>query len=220
MTTVFPLPLSSNFKLFNYKFPSGPFIDCRILWPAQFVKQDSVVGPEHVFILKNEKNEFHHCLWRWNSREPEYLLEKHWTSCFQQELHTSACNRYLFCAHSLQLMLPYVPHTLHKKWTNSKLELRDDAAVVSKFQKYFDLSVFNENKKRYDRFAGWQKKHLKKSINEYVKYVAKNSNNLEVPINFGVKIENLKPEKKLILDQACAILHSLFPNFCTEVLEE
>ena len=50
---------------------------------------------------------------------------------------------------------------------------RDDSFVASYFQKYFDLGIFEGNKKkRFERFAGWQKKQIKNIANEYVKYVA------------------------------------------------
>ena len=214
--SVFPLPLSNNFKLFNYRFPSGPFVDYKVLWPAQFVKDDSIIGAEHVFILKNSINEFMHCIWRWDSREPELLQKKFWKSCFKEELHTSVSNRYLFTAHSLNLLLPYVPHTLHRKWQKSKTNQRDDAFVVSTFSGYFDLGVFDQTKKRFERFPGWQKKVLKNPLNEYVTYLATKQNQ-EVPINFGIQLKDLKPEAKKKLDEACAIIHAVFPNFCLEV---
>lgn len=218
--SVFPLPLSKNFKLFNYRFSSGPFVDYKILWPAQFVKDSgaglSSVGPEHVFILKNKTNHFVHCLWHWNSKEPELLLKKYWPNCFKQELHLSVSNRYLFTAHSLNLLLPYVPHMLHRKWQKTKTNQRDDAFLVSYFLKYFDLGVFQDDKKRFERFAGWQKKVLKNPLNEYVTYIA-NNRNQEVPINFGIQIKDMKPETKKKLDDACAIVHAVFPNFCLEI---
>ena len=218
--SVFPLPISNNFKLFNFRFASGSFTDWKILWPAQFVKSDSNIGPEHVFILKNGKNEYQHCLWRWNQREPELLTKEYWPACFDKSLHTSISDRYLFRAHSLQLLLPYVPHSLHREWQSSSIHQRDDTFVVSYFKKYFDLNVFEDNKKRFDRFPGWHKKVLRKSQNEYVKYMCQPKQILEVPINLGVKIEDLKPDKKLILDQACALLHTIFPNFCMEIQEQ
>jgi len=219
MSSIFPLPVSNNFKLFNYTFSTGVFTGCTILWPAQFVKQDTVVGPEHVFILKNKKNDYFHCLWRWDSREPEMLLKKHWDKCFEKNKHTSISNRYLFHTHSFQLMLPYVPHTLHKEWLNTVINKRDDAFVVSSFQAYFDLNIFKQQKKRYERFPGWQRKTTKHQLNQYVKYMS-TQNVHELPINLTINIENLTPEKKKILDQATALLHAIFPNFCTEIPQQ
>ncbi len=119
------------------------------------------------------------------------------------------------CA-ALNLLLPYVPHTLHRKWQKTNTNQRDDAFLVSYFLKYFDLGVFQDDKKRFERFAGWQKKVLKNPLNEYVTYIA-NNRNQEVPINFGIQIKDMKPETKMKLDEACAIVHAVFPNFCLEI---
>ena len=216
MSKIFPLPVSNNFKLFNYTFSTGLFAECTILWPAQFVKKDTVVGPEHVFILKNRSNDYFHCLWKWDSREPEMLLQNYWSNCFEQSKHTSISNRYLFTMHAFQLMLPYVPHMLHKKWCNTIINRRDDAFIISTFKNYFDLNIFNEQKKRYERFPGWQRKTIKNQLNQYVKFMT-SDHDTEVPINLTIDIENLSPEKKQILDQTTALLHAIFPNFCQEI---
>ena len=42
-------------------------------------------------------------------------------------------------------------------------------------------------------------------------------NDTEVPINLTIDIENLSTEKKKILNQATALLHAIFPNFCQEI---
>lgn len=208
----YPLPISSNFKLFNYVFKEGNFANCAILWPAKFLKADDKIGPEHVFILKNAENHFFHVYWKWDGREPELLLKKHWNACFQKELHKSTSNRYLFCAHGQSLLLPYVPHNLHKQWTQSKIDMRDDAFVASYYEKYFDMNIFDTNKKRFERFPGWQKKILKNPIDEYVKYMAAHKDQ-NVPLNLTKKIEDLNKDEKQILKQASALLHAIFPNF-------
>ena len=87
---------------------------------------------------------------------------------------------------------------------------------MSTFSGYFDLGVFDQTKKRFERFPGWQKKVLKNPLNEYVTYLATKQNQ-EVPINFGIQLKDLKPEAKKKLDEACAIIHAVFPNFCLEV---
>ncbi len=219
MSSVFPLPVSNNFKLFQYTFSDGVFTGCTILWPARFVKQSDVINAEHVFILKNKKNEYFHCIWRWNSSKPEMLLKKHWSNCFDKKKHTSISNRYLFNTHSFQLMLPYVPHVLHKHWVESKINRRDDAFVISCFKSYFDLNVFDQSKKRYERFPGWHKKTIKNNLNQYVKYITMANVN-EVPINLNINIKDLKPDQKKILDQATALVHAVFPNFCMEIKEQ
>ena len=213
--STFPLPISNNFKLFNYTFKNGAFSECCILWPAKFLKDSEEITPGHVFILKNRQNHYFFALWKWNSREPELLLTKFWDKCFKKELHTSASNRYLFEAHGQSLLLPYVPHSLHKKWKKSSIEERDDSFVASYFQKYFDLGIFEGNKKkRFERFAGWQKKQIKNIANEYVKYVATKTEGC-VPINLNKRICDLTKDEKKLLDNACALLHTIFPSFCT-----
>ena len=148
----YPLPISVT-KLFNYTFKDGAFAECCILWPAKFLKKDEIISDEHVFILKNMKNHYFHVLWKWDSKEPELLVEKYWENCFDKDKHTSISNRYLFNAHGQSLFLPYVPHTLHKRWKKVSIDQRDDTYIASCFMKYFDIGIF-KNKKRFERFPG------------------------------------------------------------------
>lgn len=211
----FPLPISSNFTLFNYTFKDGPFTECRILWPASFLKENEKMGEEHVFILKNLKNHFFHVFWRWTSKTPELLTEDHWNGCFLKKKHTSFTNRYLFMAHGQSLLLPYVPHMLHVKWSKTNITERDDAFIASVFQKYFDTKVFDIKKKRFERFPGWQRKVLKNSINEYVKYFIEHNSGV-VPINITKPIKDLSKDELLLLEQTCSLFHAIFPSFSVE----
>ena len=212
----FPLPISNNFKLFNFTFKDGAFAECSILWPAKFLKDGETIDAENVFILKNRQNDYFHVMWRWNKKEPEFLLKEHWDKCFDKKLHTSASNRYLFTAHGQSLLLPYVPHTLHKQWKKSSIEERDDAFVASYFTKYFNVGLFENKKKRFERFPGWQTKHTKSVTNDYVKYVAQKREGM-VPLNLNKRICDLNKEEKMVLDNAAALLHAIFPKFCTTV---
>jgi hypothetical protein len=144
------------------------------------------------------------------------LLEKYWEACFDKKLHTSISNRYLFTAHGQTLLLPYVPHTLHKKWMAVNIDLRDDCFVASFYGKYFDLNVFTNNKKRFERFPGWQKKILKNSMHDYIKYICQHQSET-VPINLTKKISDLSKEEEDILKKASALLHAIFPTFTTTV---
>lgn len=214
----FPLPISNNFKLFNYTFKDGSFAECSILWPANFIKQGQTMNKEHVFILKNRQNHYFHVYWKWDEKEPRLLVEKYWENCFEKSKHTSITNRYLFNAHGQSLLLPYVPHTLHRRWKNVSIYQRDDSYIASCFLKYFDIGIFDNKKKRFERFPGWVKKQLRNTFNEYSTYIALNKSK-NIPINLTKKIQDLTKDERVILDQACAILHAVFPRFSTDLTQ-
>ena len=212
--TIYPLPISNNFKLFNYKFKDGAFAECVILWPAKFWKDEEDISAAHVFILKNLQNHYFHVYWKWNKREPELLLMKHYDKCFDRKLHKSNINRYLFTAHGQSLLLPYVPHSLHQEWKKVGIEERDDSFVASIFQKYFDVGLFENKKKRFERFNGWQSRQLKNNLSDYVTFLSQHKET-HVPINLNKRICDLNKDEVTILKNTAGLLHSIFPYFST-----
>ena len=68
---------------------------------------------------------------------------------------------------------------------------------------------------KLERFPGWQRKVLKNSINEYVKYFIEHNSGV-VPINITKPIKDLSKDELLLLEQTCSLFHAIFPSFSVE----
>ena len=57
MNDFYPLPLSSNFRLFQYTIQAGDLNQCKVVWPGSFLKKHEKLEAKHVFILQRQNAE-------------------------------------------------------------------------------------------------------------------------------------------------------------------
>lgn len=211
----YPLPLSSNFRLFGYTIRSGPLNAAKVVWPASFLKDDESVEPRHVFILQHEDNRYQHAFWKYDMKHPLLLPTKHY-GVFKKDLAAKLSNRYLFQVHGKTLLLPYVPPALHEQWFNVGLAFRDDAKVLGLFKEHNKHCKSIKKRKRSMKFRGWRLESKSKSIiNSYKKKI------FEMPRQTTLKlsqhVDNLSEQDHRRLKDAVCLLHAILPNLIKKI---
>ena len=78
MNDFYPLPVSSNFRLFQYTIQTGEFNQCKVVWPGCFLKQSETLEAKHVFILQRPNSEYVFCFWSYDKRQPSILQSDHY----------------------------------------------------------------------------------------------------------------------------------------------
>lgn len=213
MTDFFPLPDSSNFRLFQYQIQSGPLNQCKVVWPGSFLKKDVEVEAKHVFIVQRNNSDYVFCYWSYDKKHPDILTSNHY-HVFDKSLAKMKSNRYLFMMHGESIMLPYAPASLHDEWFNLTSSFRDDGFILGTYKKHLAYCKKNlKKRKRMIKFKAWRHERGNSIINSYKKYMINfQPETFDTQINLYQSVQNLNADDKTKLDTACMLLHTIFPN--------
>lgn len=219
MNDFYPLPLSSNFRLFQYTIQSGELNQCKVVWPGSFLKQNEKMEAKHVFILQRQNSEYVFCFWSYDKRHPSILTSDHY-HIFDKSLAKAKSNRYLFKVHGESILLPYSPASLHSSWFDLKSSFRDDGYILGTFLKHFQYCKSNlKKRKRNMKFKGWKRCDKNNSaLNSYKKFIINfNPSLYETNLNLKQGIQHLKGDDLRRVKEAALLLHMVFPKMFTKV---
>lgn len=219
----FPLPLSNNWRVFGLPIVNGPLAGNTVVFPGEFKKDEQEFQPRHVFILQhNEHKEFNFVYWKYNKRSPTLLPIESWEKCFSKEKINKLSNRYFITARGRNLILPYLPDTLHQRWTQSdlilnKIDLTFTNAIFNKlieplFVKHKNRSILRAP------FTGWQKQNSMHNNNvamrSYKQLLIKEKQNV-TPTNIDITLpfEKLEKKQREQVKFAFQLILNMFPNF-------
>ena len=210
----FPLPVSSNFRLFGYQIQSGQLAMCKVVWPGLFLKKNTKLAAEHVFILQKNNSEYVHAFWRYDKLNPSILLAKNY-DVFKKEMAQKRSNRYLINLNGKLILLPYAPASLHDHWFNLSSNFRDDGKTLWLYKQHVQYCKANlKRRKRNMKFKGWIKDRSKNILNSYKRYFVNfNPEGKKLNLNLCQNVDNLKPEELQKVNDACFLILTVFPHF-------
>jgi hypothetical protein len=214
MNDFYPLPLSSNFRLFQYTVQSGDLNQCKVVWPGSFFKKKENIEAKHVFIVQRQNSEFVFCFWAYDKRHPSILRSDSY-HVFDKSLAKAKSNRYLFKVHGKSILLPYCPATLHSSWFHLESSFRDDGYILGSFLKHFKYcNAKLKKRKRNMKFKAWKRCDKNNSVlNSYKKFIVNFDPSLyETTLNLNQGIEHLKSDDLRRVKEAALLLHMVFPK--------
>ncbi len=214
MNDFYPLPVSSNFRLFQYTIQAGEFNQCKVVWPGCFLKQSETLEAKHVFILQRPNSEYVFCFWSYDKRQPS-ILQCDQYGVFEKSKAKAKSNRYLFKVHGESLLLPYCPATLHDQWFDLKSSFRDDGYVLGTFLKHSKhCKQTLKKRKRNMKFKLWKRCDKSNSIlNSYKKFIINFDASLyETNLNLKQSVQQLKADDLKRVQEAALLLHTVFPK--------
>lgn len=222
----FPLPLSNNWRVFGLPIVTGPLAGNVVVFPGEFKKEGQPFEPRHVFILQHsEAKQFNFVFWGYNKRSPTLLPLHAWPLCFTKSKIQKASNRYLIHVRGRHLILPYMPDTLHERWSKLDLELnKPDLTFTNAIFTKLMQPLFQKHRERTivrTPFTGWQKKIWQHNgdlaIQSYKQQLMKEKQKL-MPSNIDITVpfEKLEKKQREQVKQAFQLILNLFPNFITK----
>jgi len=221
----FPLPLSNNWRVFGLPIVSGPLAGNVVVFPGDFKKEGQQFEPRHVFILQhNETKQFQFVFWSYNKRSPTLLPLDAWPLCFSRDKIQKASNRYLIDARGRNIILPYLPETLHQRWSDIEIDLNKPDLTFTNaiFNKLIQPLFLKHQQRAISRtpFTGWQKQILEHNsdlaIQSYKCQLMKEKQNITpTTIDITVPFEKLEKKQREQVKQAFQLMLNLFPNFIT-----
>lgn len=219
----FPLPLSNNWRVFGLPIVSGAFTGNVVLFPGEFKKEEDTFQPRHVFILQDQQKQFNFVYWKYTSKEPTMLPFDAWDKCFQKDKINTYTNRYYVKLRGRSIILPYIPDTLHKRWTDSTILNQPDLTYTNALFKHLIQPLFKHHANRNltrSPFTGWKKAlNLQEHYLHTYKEILIQQKQTSKPIHIDIEqpFDKLDNKKKEAIKDAFNILNTIFPNLITKI---
>ncbi|MAD26375.1 MAG: hypothetical protein CMO44_19625 [Verrucomicrobiales bacterium] len=219
----FPLPLSNNWRVFGLPIVSGAFTGNVVIFPGEFKKKTDTFQPRHVFILQDKQKRFNFVYWKYNIKEPSMLPIQAWDLCFDKNKINTYSNRYYLTLRGRNIIIPYIPDTLHKRWTKSTILNQPDLTYSNALFKHLIQPLFqqhaNRNLKR-SPFTGWKKtlnlqEHYLHTYKEIL--IQQKKNTKPIAIDISQPFDKLDNKKKEAIKDAFNIINTIFPKFITKI---